>query len=131
MVAVDNRAAPKFKQRVADYFLKRGIYTDGNEEGMIIPGGRKKRSPGGGKVFKPRIKHQEEKEVVVAEETGEEKVVLQGPQEKEGFMDMAMGIIALTPMETNTPKDMSITRIKYATADCCLTPLSEQLLCSD
>ncbi len=35
MVAVSNRAAPKFKQRIADYFKQRGIYADGNEGGMV------------------------------------------------------------------------------------------------
>jgi hypothetical protein len=35
MVAVSNRAAPKFKHRIADYFKQRGIYADGNEGGMV------------------------------------------------------------------------------------------------
>ena len=37
LVAVTNRAAPKFKHRIADYYKKRGVYVDGNEDGMIGP----------------------------------------------------------------------------------------------
>jgi hypothetical protein len=38
MVSVEDKAAPLFKQRIADYYLKRGIYSDGNADGMVIVG---------------------------------------------------------------------------------------------
>jgi hypothetical protein len=42
LVDVANRAAPKFKHRIADYYKRRGIYAGdagGNEGGMVLSAG--------------------------------------------------------------------------------------------
>ncbi len=53
-------------------------------------------------------------DVKVEEEVMEEAPALEGiSKPQDGFMDMAMATIAITPMETVTPKDTQLLRVKY------------------
>jgi hypothetical protein len=70
-------------------------------------------------VFKPRIKPKGPAEEVAAEEVKEEAApALTGPEAREGMLDMAMATLALTPMETITPKDTTLTRIRCEAPAC-------------
>lgn len=70
-------------------------------------------------VFKPRIKPKGPVEEVAAEEVKEEAApALTGPEAREGMLDMAMATLALTPMETITPKDTTLTRIRCEVPAC-------------
>jgi hypothetical protein len=65
-------------------------------------------------VFHARVKPKGPvAEVVVEEEVkAEAGPDLTGPPLAESRLDMAMATLALTPMETVTPKDMTLTRIR-------------------
>jgi E3 ubiquitin-protein ligase HERC4 len=120
LVRVEDRAAPKFKHRVADYYRKRGIYAAGNADGMVQIGKRKKFTDQGGGKMRLRPKARSPVKDAEGDTTDADEEVktalIRTHQEyvhhRGAFMDMSMGTIATTPMATTLPKDCKIVQLK-------------------
>ena len=124
MVSAGDKSAPNFKQRVADYYKKRGVFSQSVIDALGIARSDDsllaltiKKSPKRRRV-KPRlalgegssmIEEDDGKDGDGAEGVDSDKHAARVAQPE--WMDMAMSVMSLVPVKTILPKDTRVTRI--------------------
>jgi hypothetical protein len=133
MVSSDNKAAPRFKQRVADYYKQRGVFSQTVLDAlgiarsqdslkgmtMVSPSRRKRKGKGGHVTSDDGATSEVVMETPVAgKDLTEPSVSQAGATAGSSFtpaisqlMDMAMSIASLEPVRTTLPKDNKVVRV--------------------